>query len=108
MDGLSDYSVKMFALEARHKRHLKKRLEIVSRLKSRRFFKAVRDLIKEAGYYDLAFVTTCRGQKQPCDFPPIKWEWVQQTGGGFTGDDYSGNVYIQIKETRFLRISYAQ
>jgi hypothetical protein len=105
-ETLDDYSTKMFALEARHNRQYKKRLEIVSRLKSRRFIKALKNLLTDAGGYALAFVKEPRGTKQECDFRPIKWEWVDQTTG-WSGDDFSGYIYIQIKETRYLRISYA-
>ena len=106
---MSGFIEKIIAQETRRTRNFKKRLEIVSRLKSKMFVRALKDLIKDAGGYSIAFVRNTKGNKQECDFPPIKWEWVNQTcNGGYSGDDFAGDVYIQIKPSRFLRISYAQ
>ena len=88
-------------------RHNKRRIELLSRFKTKRFIKQIRELMED-GVHSLCFVrTTERGKKQKSDYSAIKWEWVDQyTNGGYLGDEYAGYIYVQVKPDRFLRMQY--
>lgn len=96
-------------VEMRQTRHFRKRIELISRFHTKKYMAQLRDLMKDASVFDSMFVKgTGKGKKQKSDYPAIKWEWVDQyENGGYSGDSFSGFVYIQIKPGRFLRLHYS-
>ena len=50
-----------------------------------------------------------KGKRQPYEGPPVrgvKFEWVDQSGGGFSGDDFYGTVTFELGEFHLI-VSYA-
>lgn len=53
--------------------------------------------------------------KEPCGhfqeesgFGLIKGVWVDQwCNGGYSGDDFAGDIYVKLKENKFLKMGYA-
>lgn len=94
---------------ARADRQFKKRIEIVSRLRTKKYMEQLRDLMSEACVNHAEFVrTTGKADKQKSDWPAIKCEWIDQyENGGYSGDSYAGYIYLQIKADRFLKLHYS-
>lgn len=50
-----------------------------------------------------------RGKRQDYEGPPvngIKYEWVDQSGGGFSGDDFNGTVTFILGDYHLI-VSYS-
>lgn len=93
----------------RHYKNTEKRLDLVSKFKTKKYMAQLRELMDEAGVHSAEFVRgTGKGKKQKSDYPAIKWEWVDQyENGGYSGDSYSGYIYIELKPNRYLKLNYS-
>lgn len=55
-----------------------------------------------------AIVDYKKGKLQEVFGDIIKEEWVNQTtDGGFTGDEFAGTIYFELKNGKYLQFAYA-
>lgn len=75
---------------------------------SNKTLSAIYELANHADSHGLRIVRADRykpkGEKQDCGIAGVKHEWVKQSGGGFTGDDFHGTVTWKIGD--FYVIAY--
>jgi hypothetical protein len=46
-------------------------------------------------------------QKQESDCPTFEYEYVQQNGGGITGDSFNGVILFPLDNGTYLKVNYS-
>lgn len=96
--------------------HKKIEQEVV-KIKGKEWLKKLREYLESCGldlpiFCTWSIVDKPQGTVQEPDMeddvmPPHKKEWVSQTTkGGYTGDDFAGDIYIELAKDNFLKIPY--
>ena len=93
---------------------LKILIKDIEALKNKAFVDDLNTIMKELEIDGLVgYVDKPRGDKQTIEetidseVKTISYIWVNQTtNGGFTGDDFAGEIYIEIEENKYLEMYY--
>jgi len=56
--------------------------------------------------YDFEITDSPKGEFQEEDYHHLKGIWVDQNGGGFSGDSFQGTVSIEITKNEYLTFRY--
>jgi hypothetical protein len=81
-------------------------LDIVKKEKGVRFYnKILLELGEMDDWYADGFTEKPYGEKQHGEKTGIE-EWCHQYSCGYNGDTYSGYLYFQVKENKFLQVHY--
>ena len=77
--------------------------------KSIDWWNELKEYLQDKGaYFDPKIVNGYKGDSQVVEGEFIKKEWVHQTtNGGFSGDDYAGEIFFKISPTKYLSLGYS-
>ena len=105
---MEDYSdiIKKEAEEQSNKYN--KVMDSVKRQVSDKIFKEIEEEIEESeGGFNFDIVDACSGEKETNVKDDIEI-WVDQTtNGGYTGDEFAGNVYVKLPDGKYLTWEYS-
>lgn len=84
-------------------------MAVVDALVSKRAAKDIREYIDECGYTcEFGIVDSHGGHKQDEGDFAFKFLYINQTcNGGYTGDDFSGEMWIPLKRGKYLHFHYS-
>ena len=83
--------------------------KVIEAIRGKEFVKDILDCAEEIEVHGpWQIVRKTKGSYQKEEYNVIKGMWVDQwCNGGYVGDDFQGDVYIEIKKDRFLKMGYA-
>jgi hypothetical protein len=106
---MKDYEEAMNQIVDEESRVNNRILKAIKNVKSEKFIEGLMECIEESEVRGKwAIVRKPCGDYQRENYGVIKGIWVDQyVNGGYTGDNYEGNIYIKLKESRWLMMGYS-
>ena len=106
---MDDFYQSMKKLEVEEAAWNNRILKAIKSIKGEEFLKNLLELAEESevcGKFDIVKVP--KGDYQEEDWGTINGLWVDQyRNGGCTGDEFAGNIYVELKKGKYLEMNYS-